>query len=178
MSGVVIDPEGELSLAARDVLADLAKGSGEISDWSNTVDGFSDILAELVDKGFVEMAGGWFNIVDVETPISEAEANEMANAAALSDMDRARTALIKATEPTNKFDTATLMTLTMGDPRLEYDWQFMADLGITDPVLGRHIAAWLQVAQHAVWGDVPPEAIVASARAIGTLVAARLAVKA
>jgi hypothetical protein len=113
----------------------------------------------------------------VSAPISEAEAQEMADAAALSDIDRARTALREATEPTNTFDAATLITVTMGDPRLEYDWRMMADLGITDPVLGRHIASWLQVAQHAVWGDVPAEAIVTSARVIGTLVAARLAAK-
>jgi hypothetical protein len=115
-------------------------------------------------------------IIDPEGELSPA-ARGVLDAAALSDIDRARTALLKATEPTNTFDRATLLTLTAGDPRLEYDWQFMASLGITDPVLGRHIASWLQVAQHAVWGDVPAEAIASSARAIGTLVAARLAAK-
>lgn len=178
MSGVVIDPEGELSPAARGVLTDMVKGQSEVSDWTGAIEGFADILTELVDKGFVEEAGGWFSIVDVQSPISEAEAQEMADAAAVSDMERARRALIRATEPTNKFDAATLMTVTMGDPRLEYDWQLMADLGITDPVLGRHLASWMQVAKHAIWGDVTPEAIVASARALGTLVAARLAAKA
>jgi hypothetical protein len=110
--------------------------------------------------------------------ISENDAEALADHVALRDIQRVNAELLAASEPTNG---RALLKEWRGEAIAEadrfYDWQRLADIGLTDPTLARHLISFLQVAEHHIRGDIPDDSLASSARTIGTIVAARLAVK-
>ncbi|RFA14234.1 hypothetical protein B7R21_06450 [Subtercola boreus] len=79
--------------------------------------------------------------------------------------------LLAATEPVNR---PSIESILAGSAVPEYDYQRLANLGLTSPLLGRQVRSIIQMAQHLIDGDVSPEGIAPSLVAIGQIIAAEM----
>jgi hypothetical protein len=88
------------------------------------------------------------------------------------DIDLVIAELLVASEPINRPSVESILA---GTAIPEYDWEHLAYLGFTDPLLARQVRSILQMAQHLVEGDISPEGVAPSLIAVGKIIARGLA---